>query len=251
MPNNSTIKVKPSINCSQELINEILSRLDEECGSSRTSGRSERRFQLRLSECTVSIKQPGAASPVTYTVPTQNISVNGFGFLYRGYVHKGSKCTMHITKSNGKIQQVPGEVMHCQYLESMIHLVGVRFLERTNLESFADSLENVRVIVFATDEEFAKSTCETLKNDGLEASQATSVEMLESCLGETEYDALVSTSFDMDDETIELIRKRGFNRPLVALGPISDYERAVFGLVVKNPEEPGLAQAIRGYVLGG
>ncbi len=251
MPVNSRAQVQQSLSCNQQLIDEILDRLERDSGSGKANIRAERRFQLRLKNCLVSIKQPGASSPVVYVVPTQNISVNGFAFLYQGYVHKGSRCTAHLSASSGMRQDVAGEVVHCQYLESMVHLVGVRFQESADLGSMASLLEPVRVAVYTEDESLVEQVSGALRNGGLVIAEAASVKDLEARLAEAEFDAVVTTAFDMDDETIQLIRARGFNRPLIALGPVSDFEHSVFGLVIEDPEQPEMAELVTKFILGG
>lgn len=241
--------VMNSLKCSEEYIDALLDKLDQ-TEITPTNVRAERRYPLRLRNCMVSIRQPGSGAPSTFLVPVRNISTMGIAFLHRGYVHADSICTIELEGEGGRTQSLSGTVVHCQYLESMIHLVGVRFKERASFAAFNHLLGPISVAVYLEDPELVDRVTSTLDASRFDITAVTAREDLFQLLGSSSIDVLASCAFDIDTDAITRVRGFGFKRPIVALGAVSAEETELFSDVVEDVESGELGQVLTRLVRG-
>lgn len=238
------------LNPNDDRVRNVLSVLDR-TQVDEPNSRQERRYEIRLRECLISLQQPGSSTPVVHRVPLRNISTMGLAFLHRGYVHVGSFCKVRMMGQNGQTQTIAGEVMHCEYIRSVVHLVGVRFTERARLSELSVKLDPIVVAVYDEQRELFDLVQEKLCDPELfTVVTAPSMKQFESLVKEMEIDLLIGCAFDMCQETVDRVRELRFKRPIVVIGAVSRDEASNFALVIEDTRETDVGAQITRLVRG-
>lgn len=107
-------------------LNAILDRLDAADDSGHRNKRSSTRCTFRRTDVPIRVHHPGGTS-TTRTVATRNLSANGIGFLYPGFVHVGTRCELTLKRRLGGSDTVQGKVVFCGHIGGTFHQIGVRF----------------------------------------------------------------------------------------------------------------------------
>ena len=75
---------------------------------------------------TVIIEDP-AGKPRTLEIVTHDISAGGFSFIYRQFMHLGTKVRVQVVSLEGR-PTLDGVIRNCTYLGGMNHRIGVQFV---------------------------------------------------------------------------------------------------------------------------
>ena len=115
-----------TIRMTEAQIQKTLDQLDHS-SPPPSPARKSPRYSFRPKALIVRMRQPGATETGAYQVIGRNISSGGIGFLYGGYVHNGTRCTMQLVTPHGSWNDVAGTVIRCRYIEANVHEVAVSF----------------------------------------------------------------------------------------------------------------------------
>ena len=88
----------------------------------------------------IEISQPGGTVQ-RFIVRGRNISNSGMSLLHGGFLHAHTACHIEIFNGKTPLVRVPAEVMHCRYLRSTAHEIGVRFGQLIDAEAMVNSDE--------------------------------------------------------------------------------------------------------------
>lgn len=102
--------------------------------------RNGARVAFRKNDVAVRVYHPGGSSSASF-VTTRNLSAGGASFLYHGFLHKGTKVELVLTRRLGGDDVVRGAVQHCALVNRTYHLVGVRFDQRIFPKLYLDPSE--------------------------------------------------------------------------------------------------------------
>ncbi len=108
---------------------EVIDQLHERLGKKRGSP-NERTAERRpwVTSLVLVLEDPDG-KPRTVEVTTHDISVGGFSFVYRQFLHAGTKIRAHFSILPGR-PFLDGIVRNCMYVGGMHHRVGVQFNDR-------------------------------------------------------------------------------------------------------------------------
>jgi len=109
----------------QEVIEQLHQRLGQERNVS-----NERRAERHawVTDLTLVIEDL-QGKPRTLEVTTHDISEGGFSFVYRQFIHTGTRILAHFGSVSGR-PSLEGVVRNCAYVGNMHHRIGVQFSSR-------------------------------------------------------------------------------------------------------------------------
>jgi CheY-like chemotaxis protein len=123
----------------------LLSRLDETpTGQRGRDRRRYRRWEYRMSDIAVLVQHPGGGTG-RYLVCARNISAGGISFIHGGYLHPGSECRVVLPRRDGLPLAVSGTIVHCRYVESSFHEIGIQFSQEIDPASVLQPSEGEAV----------------------------------------------------------------------------------------------------------
>lgn len=199
---------------------EILARLDATDGGAAASKRGAERFPYRVTGCVVHIQQPGAASAVSYVVPTRNLSATGMSFLHGGFVHTGSTCMVQLITTHGTWEDVKAKVVRCNYIEGTLHEVGVRFDHEIKPGEFTDKARSYTALLADDEPMIARLATFHLKQLNVEVEHVTDGRQAVEKAMAGEFDIVF---MDMDMPVLDgyaatkELREKGYSGLIVAL----------------------------------
>lgn len=115
------------IRLSERELRELLERLDAPhtgAGGAKYS-RNAVRWSLRQQRAVLTVVDDNAQHKSAVVVP-RNLSTQGVGFLYGGYLHKEQRCNITLRARDGSPRSIPGTVLRCTHVKGHIHEIGVR-----------------------------------------------------------------------------------------------------------------------------
>lgn len=114
----------------------ILDKLDRAAAKSPpTSRRGSQRLAYRVEGIRVTITHPGG-SVARCLVKGRNLSAGGMSFLYGGFLHHGTACTIILKTTGERPVVVEASVRSCRFVQQNIHEVGVQFREKLDPRLF-------------------------------------------------------------------------------------------------------------------
>ncbi|MEM6459105.1 MAG: PilZ domain-containing protein [Planctomycetota bacterium] len=107
----------------------LLQELDGAGGEGR-SGPDRRRSPRKpvpahLSVC-LEVHHPGGTSH-KFWARARNLSDSGIGLLHGGFLHEHTRCVVEVIHDGLALVRIPARVVHCRYVRSSVHEVGLRF----------------------------------------------------------------------------------------------------------------------------
>lgn len=80
------------------------------------------------------VSQPGGTVQ-RFIVRGRNISNSGMSVLHGGFLHARTNCHIEIYNGQTPLVRIPAEVMHCRYVRSTAHEIGLRFGQLIDAEA--------------------------------------------------------------------------------------------------------------------
>lgn len=109
-----------------EAILETLEKMDAACDGPAFERRRDERVPYRRLGLLLHTFHPD----VTLIVPSRDVSLSGFSFLYRNLLYPGTNCVAELIAPNGQTVKIRGKVVRCRHVHGIVHEVGVRFDRR-------------------------------------------------------------------------------------------------------------------------
>ena len=81
------------------------------------------------------VSHPGG-SKVTTVVRARNLSASGLAFVHVGYIHRGTRCVVHLPQRGGGTIAVRGEIVRCSHVRGVIHDFGLQFEAQIDVTPF-------------------------------------------------------------------------------------------------------------------
>ncbi|MCP3981430.1 MAG: response regulator [bacterium] len=248
-----------SITATEEAIVELLDRLDAREKDEGSNDRTSDRFNFRMTSCSVTIKQIGAATPVTTLVPTRNLSSGGMSFLHGGFVHTGSFCEAELVTSEGTHATVSGLVTRCRYVENWLHEVAIRFHLDIRPADFSRDAPAWHVLIGSNDEQSVRQASHHLSVKRATTTVASSGAELLELTQSRAYDCIL-VDVDLPEGGADLVgtlRERGYAGMILGVGD-DDTESAMNELLaagctkcLTRPYTPDMIEDLRDAVSNG
>lgn len=116
-----------TLRLSQDQLDELMRDSVEREGGGNSDRRS-RRWSMQQQKAIVTIIQDGGRRMNLVIVP-RNLSAEGVGFFYGGFIHTGTKCVVTLRAINGRAVPHRGRIMRCIHKKDHLHEIGVLFEE--------------------------------------------------------------------------------------------------------------------------
>lgn len=124
------------------VIDQLVLRQSQQAPRSTESRAAVRVFFDSSKPVTLSTEQMGGHT-IHYKVRVWNISSTGIAVLHGTFMHKNTKCMVHLPDQSGKIAELQAYVMRCRLVAGHIHEIGMRFLKPLELRIFTPEIQNV------------------------------------------------------------------------------------------------------------
>ena len=115
-----------TIRLDDELVTQILDDL-ETAGEDHSQDRQTQRYRYRVKGLVIQMQQPGFATPISYQVPTRDLSALGMTFLHGGFVHPGTRCIAQLITRYGTWNNANAITHLCRYVQANVHEVVLLF----------------------------------------------------------------------------------------------------------------------------
>jgi CheY-like chemotaxis protein len=196
----------------------LLEKLDREPRPDQAALRRHERHVYRRS-ILVELRQP-SGNALVLKAPTRDISAEGISFLHHGYVPRGTECHIQLVTIRNRWVEMDGVVAGCDYIESGIHVVGVKLARHIDITSFAAPSAPRRILVVNDDPQISKLVSLQLStmnagvdvvHDGEQALSAVDKTAFDVILMDVEMPALDGV------ETTRRLRDNGYGGCIVAM----------------------------------
>jgi CheY-like chemotaxis protein len=110
----------------------VLDRLDEAVKEPYTApmadgeGRSQRRWSYRAFPIRLTVEHPGGGVS-RYAVCGRNLGAVDMTFLHGGYLNKGSRCRLELSRLDGRNVPLTGTVAQCRLVHANVHDTCLQF----------------------------------------------------------------------------------------------------------------------------
>ncbi len=165
------------------------------------------------------MQMPGSAGPTAYLVPIRDISATGLSFLHGGFVYPGTRCVVQLISTHGAWENAAATVARCDYIEEMVHEVGVRFDQVIDPGQYCPLANKVRILLAEDDPSIARLAKVLLKKLNAEVDHAENGQVaVDKAMGSM-YDAIM---MDMEMPVLDgfgavkLLREKGYSGMIIA-----------------------------------
>lgn len=215
----TTARLVRTIRLDDDAIQELLKTLDEAVLPADVQKRRAPRHVFRAKGCVLHTQSTNGGPPSTYLATTRDLSDSGLSFLHGAYLHTGNKCVIQMTTIHGMWQNVPGEIVRCDYVASGVHEVGVRFLKPIDASEFCAEALRCRVLIVDDNKAIIKFVELILSRLNAECDSATDGETAIELATSNVYD-LILLDMEMPGisgfETVKRLRDKGYTGTVVA-----------------------------------
>ncbi|MEM6332151.1 MAG: response regulator [Planctomycetota bacterium] len=120
----------------------LLDSLQQEtAGGDQQSNRQEKRhFYTDLSGIRLEVSHPGGTTSDFSVIPV-DLSARGMCVLHGGFVYTQTEVVATLTDLNGLERRLAGRVMDCRLHRGRVHVLGIRFDEAIELESYMSDMQ--------------------------------------------------------------------------------------------------------------
>ncbi len=215
----TTSKLVKTIRMSDVDLKAVLEKLDAEKPPPAASKREAERFPFRIKGCVVHMHLPGTAGPTPYLVPTRDISASGLSFLHGGFVYPGTRCVVQLISTHGAWENATATIVRCDYIEEMVHEVGVKFDSMIDPGQYCTLANKVRILLAEDDPSITRLATLLLTKLNAEVDHAENGEVAVSKAMASMYDAIM-----MDVEmpvldgigAVTQLREKGYSGMIIA-----------------------------------
>lgn len=136
-----------TIRLDDELVTQILDELDA-AGEAHGKDRRAQRYCYRVKGLVMQMQQPGFATPISYQVPTRDMSAQGMTFLHGGFVHPGTRCMVQLITRYGTWNNVNADTRLCRYVQANVHEIVIHFDQEVDPAIYcADAVQSHALVV--------------------------------------------------------------------------------------------------------
>lgn len=235
MPNE---KIVDLIRLSDRELTQLLERLDNSQHSGGTGGKFVRkgiRWNLRQQRAVVTVIDEGSGKSSAVVIP-RNLSTQGIGFLYGGYLYKNQRCVTTLRSREGEPRCVPGVVLRCSHIKGRIHEVGVRFdhpiapsdfllQDPSQQEEYLDSVDSSRLsgtaVIVSQDKELTTALLNILQETRVRATTTKDISRLRRSLHHKPDVIFLDASAVKQEweQAMRSIRSEGYDGAILHLVP--------------------------------
>ena len=132
-------EVYRSVRMSPLEVDSLLKQLDSNARRDAADGgprRAHARLEFRINDVLIAIKHPGEESVSKCLVSTRNLSAGGLSFMYGGFLHSGTLCSIVLTDTQGELVKLLGVVRSCRHVSKTLHEIGVQFTKKVDPARF-------------------------------------------------------------------------------------------------------------------
>lgn len=223
---NRTIR---TVRLDDEAVTDIFDKLDaNDAADTNASGnRKATRYRYRMKSVVIHMQQPGAGTPIQYSVPTRDLSAIGLSFLHGGFVHPGTKCLVQLITSHGTWSNTLGKVADSVLVEGATHLVWLEFNTPIDPSAYCAEASHSRVLLVDDDASIARLATFHLEQLNADVDRAENgKQAVELCL-KSPYD-LVLLDIEMPVlngiDAVKELRSRGYMGMVVAMTALTQPE---------------------------
>ncbi len=202
-----------------EVVTKLIERLESEPVEPGASKRQHKRYRYRQNHLTAEIRQPGDPESVRYIVEPIDLSQGGISFLFGGYIHSGSNCSVRLISLHGSWSDVEGVVVGCKFIAGNVHQIQVRFIQRIDPQHYCSAAIHHRVLLVEDDPMIGKLAMTMLNKLGASVDSATDGETALKMVGQNVYD-LILMDIQMPGmngwDTTRALREKGYSGRIVA-----------------------------------
>jgi DNA-binding response OmpR family regulator len=195
--------------------------------------RKYERLKYRCGPIGVDLAHPGGSSSKV-NVFMRNLSAGGACCVISGFVHPGTRCTVHLTNVMGRPAGVKGVVRWCTHVQGRMHQMGMTFVTPIDPRQYlntAECREGAAAstsgqlvparILYIDDESLGRELIKmSLRNSPMRVDCADSPAEARAALSRDLYDVII-TDLHLGDEMafdlIRSIRTGGFRGPILVL----------------------------------
>lgn len=234
-----------SVRMSPWEVDSLLRQMDTSArrdGADGSPRRAHARIEFRVNDVLIAVKHPGQSSVSKYLVTTRNLSAGGMSFMYGGFLHTGTLCSIVLTDVKGEAVKLLGVVRSCRHVAKSLHEIGVQFTQKVDPSRFVRGEARMTsndpgmldsrlpdltgCALFVSEIECERSAAKArLSATGLEVELAESVEGAIGRLGERSFDLVLLDSAlgesNAEDAGVRL-REAGFLGSLVCIAEEQD-----------------------------
>ena len=196
----------------------LLDQIDSTADPAKVAKRREPWVRYRVFPLKVDISEPGGTARSVVAV-ARNLSGGGMSFVFRGFLHIGTRCTIQLITIENAWQTVEGAVRRCELVAGQVHDIGVQFDEPVDAARFVPVTVAGRILLAEDDPAVSRMTDYILQR-----AQAETVVVAD---GNAAVEAASKTLFDlilmdinmpgMDGLTAtRALRDRGITTPIIA-----------------------------------
>lgn len=201
------------------MIEKLIDRLEAAPPEPGASKRQHKRYRYRQQHLTAEIKQPGDPESVNYSVEPIDLSQGGMSFLFGGYIHAGSECSVRLISLHGSWTDAPGRVVGCRFITGHIHQIRVEFSQKIDPQHYCSAAVHHRVLLAEDDGLIGRLATALLTKLGADVDVAQNGQMVIDMVNEKVYDLIL-----MDVEMPEMdgltatrtLREKGYSGRIVA-----------------------------------
>lgn len=229
------------IRLSQRELTQLLDRLDASQNAGPGASRYNRnavRWNLRQQRAVLTVVDEIGRNKSAVVVP-RNLSTQGIGFLYGGYLHKGQRCNITLRARDGSPRSIPGIILRCAHVKGHIHEVGVRldhpiapsdFLLRDpeEQEQYLDAINPNQLtgdaLIISADEALITSISDILADTAIRKATSSDISPLRRSANHKHNIVLLDAAAARQsaDQTVRAIRTEGYTGALFLILPEQD-----------------------------
>ncbi|MFH1419480.1 MAG: response regulator [Planctomycetota bacterium] len=215
----TTSNLVRTVRLSDADIDAVMEKLDAAATPQAASKRHAERFAFRIKGCVVHMQMPGSAGPTPYLVPTRDISATGLSFLHGGFIYPGTRCVVQLISMHGAWENATATVMRCDYIEEMLHEVGIAFDTPIDPGQYCALANKTRILLAEDDPSITRLATALLKKLNVEVDHAENGQVVVEKAMSNVYDAIM-----MDVEmpvldglgAVKQLREKGYGGMIIA-----------------------------------
>lgn len=208
-----------TIRLDDDLVTQILDELDA-AGEAPDQDRRAPRYGYRVKGLVIQMQQPGFATPISYQVPTRNMSARGMSFLHGGFVHPGTRCMVQLITRYGTWNNANATTHRCRYVQANVHEVVILFEQELDPAIYCPDAVQSHVLVVEDDPLVARLAKFYLERLNAVVDQAENGKIALEFVKDNTYDVILLDMVMpvMDGfEVVRELRSRGFSRTIAAV----------------------------------
>ena len=207
-----------TIRLDDDLVTQILDELDA-AGEAPDQDRRAPRYSYRVKGLVIQMQQPGFATPISYQVPTRNMSARGMSFLHGGFVHPGTRCMVQLITRYGTWNNANATTQRCRYVQANVHEVVILFDQELDPAIYCPDAVQSHVLVVEDDSLMARLARFYLERLNAAVDHAENGKIALEFVKKNTYDVILLDMVMpvMDGfEAVRTLRSRGFSGVVAA-----------------------------------